>query len=71
MDSCRIKFRNIFPMSMSPMKVFLSTALNIVFTVGRGNRGTQIASLNPNRVPSYTILTSSVPLGTAKKEVKE
>jgi hypothetical protein len=57
-------------MFMSPRKVFSSTALNMVFTVGRGNHRIKIAALSPDLVPSYTIRMSSVPFGTAKKEVR-
>jgi hypothetical protein len=59
-------------MSMSPMKLFLSTALSILLTVRiKGNLGIQIELFRPDLVPLHTILTSSIPFGASKKEVKE
>ena len=58
MDLCNIKFKNMLPMSMSPMYKPGTILRRCISIVRSGNQGAHRLALSPLLVPSYTILMS-------------
>jgi hypothetical protein len=66
----RGKFKNCSPISKSAIQDEGSNISVKVSTEGRGNDGAHKALFKPDLDASYTKRISSIPLGTAKKDVR-